>query len=31
MMLKYKATTHLLYQAVQNVALDELAELQKLI
>ena len=28
--LKYKTTSNLLYHAVQNVASDELAELQKL-
>jgi len=28
--LKYKTTSNLLYQAVQKVASDELAELQKL-
>ena len=29
--LKYKTTSNLLYHAVQKVALDELAELQKII
>jgi len=30
MKIKYKTTSNLLYHAVQNVASDELAELQKL-